>query len=150
MRGTPRCAMVRALSKGIIPAYAGNTGNIYSFNSSLEDHPRVCGEHEWPDESLGMLSGSSPRMRGTLHPFNVRQVSVGIIPAYAGNTGNIYSFNSSLEDHPRVCGEHEWPDESLGMLSGSSPRMRGTLHPFNVRQVSVGIIPAYAGNTRCD
>ena len=72
--------------KGIIPAYAGNTGVKYSPSSWPRDHPRVCGEH-WDEKAHSFeATGSSPRMRGT-PPFKDDVARfVGIIPAYAGNT----------------------------------------------------------------
>ena len=51
-------------------------------------------------------------------------------------------------DHPRVCGEHRVKRVGHAGALGSSPRMRGT----HVDRISLlghlGIIPAYAGNTR--
>ena len=73
----------------------------------------------------------------------------GIIPAYAGNTSHRHERGNCCRDHPRVCGEHV-----LGVLAtsygiGSSPRMRGTRAPERHGTRWTGIIPAYAGNTRC-
>ena len=53
-----------------------------------------------------------------------------------------------LWDHPRVCGEHLNHWGIYGVSPGSSPRMRGTLVFHVQRPVALGIIPAYAGNTR--
>ena len=66
-------------------------------------------------------------MRGTPSHVPVYAYLIGIIPAYAGNTGvPIVSSHTAL---------------------GSSPHMRGTLHRLVNRRQSLGIIPAYAGNT---
>ena len=54
-------------------------------------------------------------------------VVLGIIPAYAGNTGLCSDFQCFSGDHPRVCGEHSDVAIISGTLMGSSPRMRGTL-----------------------
>ena len=93
-------------------------------------------------------TGSSPRMRGThiRPPECVR--TLGIIPAYAGNTwygGAVKAFD---RDHPRVCGEHF--KYGVGFVNdlGSSPRMRGTPLASTDHSARLGIIPAYAGNTR--
>ena len=56
---------------------------------------------------------------------------------------------SCLGDHPRVCGEHFVPTIMGSVSLGSSPRMRGT-HNIPIAHIPrYGIIPAYAGNTRC-
>ena len=138
-----------AAATGIIPAYAGNTAPALGRTPSLpgssphtrgtlkrgpsggsccQDHPRIRGEHGTSTPTAGF--------------------GVGIIPAYAGNTGSLLSY--------------------AGMPAGSSPHTRGTLssmlmpnwttwdHPrirgehyifFNEANVLGGIIPAYAGNT---
>ena len=72
---------------------------------------------------------------------------VGIIPAYAGNTGRIDEREGGLRDHPRVCGEHKGVITMEYLGTGSSPRMRGTLNVEGGGESFHGIIPAYAGNT---
>ena len=87
-------------------------------------------------------------MRGTL-PAGQQTAGInGIIPAYAGNTTNDYDFDTPRRDHPRVCGEHGTTLPAAGCWTGSSPRMRGTLVFLESSYCPVGIIPAYAGNTR--
>ena len=51
-------------------------------------------------------------------------------------------------DHPRVCGEHILPHHARRTDAGSSPRMRGTRAVCCDGDDRIGIIPAYAGNTR--
>ena len=94
-----------------------------------------------------VISGSSPRMRGT-HAFNLANGLIGgIIPAYAGNTDWSYPLLRHSRDHPRVCGEHRNHRTSRRDTSGSSPRMRGTRDAQQAGYLRGGIIPAYAGNT---
>ena len=148
MRGTPVSLSSIVNTRGIIPAYAGNTLAAQSSKSSTGDHPRVCGEHLSAMSFVVFIGGSSPRMRGTLSTVNWSIRDRGIIPAYAGNTWNRCFGITSVWDHPRVCGEH-----SKNMLDeceerGSSPRMRGTLPQIPCVTHGVGIIPAYAGNTQ--
>ena len=147
MRGT-HAGLVDFLDLlGIIPAYAGNTTIFCHTISSHRDHPRVCGEHSLPAFQPREMTGSSPRMRGTLNMNGRCAPCAGIIPAYAGNTCASPRRIWRARDHPRVCGEH------LGRLSfllasrGSSPRMRGTHLCGAPPTASLGIIPAYAGNT---
>ena len=92
--------------------------------------------------------GSSPRMRGTLRHREGRWNASGIIPAYAGNTYRSSLWRKSHRDHPRVCGEHNGKPSMILHASGSSPRMRGTRDADAQMLVEMGIIPAYAGNTK--
>ena len=127
MRGT-RYRMVFATPVcGIIPAYAGNTRSRRGVRARKRDHPRVCGEHTCLRVRVLRIVGSSPRMRGTLDRHQrVGQVQ-GIIPAYAGNTSACMRVTGRVRDHPRVCGEHNGNPSAVTFVSGSSPRMRGTL-----------------------
>ena len=62
------------------------------------------------------------------------------MPTHTGmNTGR---------DHPRVCGEHLEVGTPFRHTLGSSPRMRGTPEDLPEDSFVLGIIPAYAGNTR--
>ena len=51
----------------------------------LEDHPRVCGEKTYYQDSVYTTPGSPPRMRGKVYADGLPQLVNG--------------------DHPRVCGE---------------------------------------------
>ena len=48
MRGTPPHLVLRRMSSGIIPAYAGNTRGSEAQPFRNGDHPRICGEHQRP------------------------------------------------------------------------------------------------------
>ena len=65
MRGTHRLRHGEASSRGIIPAYAGNTLSSRKARRTFRDHPRVCGEHPVFLMLVIPRPGSSPRMRGT-------------------------------------------------------------------------------------
>ena len=127
MRGTHEIDRNAGRKPGIIPAYAGNTTAIGAWANQQRDHPRVCGEHFSRTDLRWTLAGSSPRMRGTrdIHPNETG--AKGIIPAYAGNTCELWRDGAS-----------PW---------GSSPRMRGTHLSAGASATYRGIIPAYAGNT---
>ena len=147
MRGTPGQYAVLGDGRGIIPAYAGNTGRFLPRPHHRRDHPRVCGEHSKVLLIRSNCSGSSPRMRGTPFRYGLRVDLRGIIPAYAGNTMSLKKVSLRCWDHPRVCGEHHTLGTSGSQSQGSSPRMRGTLGFPVVFPCIFGIIPAYAGNT---
>ena len=86
MRGTQSCPQSAISTRGIIPAYAGNTRRTRYWQMHGRDHPRVCGEHTGIKVGGMMGEGSSPRMRGTLYRRFHSHADTGIIPAYAGNT----------------------------------------------------------------
>ena len=131
MRGTLTRFPSRSARCGIIPAYAGNTVEPRPLFSLSRDHPRVCGEHVSSSPQRRMPPGSSPRMRGTHARLSNRPTP------------------PEPWDHPRVCGEHGLENAFDGQSVGSSPRMRGTLWHSRHSRHHIGIIPAYAGNTRC-
>ena len=87
-------------------------------------------------------------MRGT-HSYGLdEELHHGIIPAYAGNTTAKNASTKANRDHPRVCGEHHVTVHAVVGGEGSSPRMRGTRVAAHDNANPIGIIPAYAGNTR--
>ena len=148
MRGTHLFRLIRNHRARIIPAYAGNTWIDSFARAKKRDHPRVCGEHHMTSIMVHLNWGSSPRMRGTPQVLCHYSSSLGIIPAYAGNTVSVGLREGFKEDHPRVCGEHGVTALWDKVSSGSSPRMRGTQYHHGVGVHGRGIIPAYAGNTR--
>ena len=149
VRGTLLQCQRLDIRAGIIPACAGNTIAQYADMSATGDHPRVCGEHNLAHVVTDLSQGSSPRVRGTLIDTVDTLANSGIIPACAGNTGQIMTAIGSVGDHPRVCGEHRTGAGSPSRTWGSSPRVRGTHHMAVFAASSPGIIPACAGNTFC-
>ena len=127
MRGAPVRNVLYNLAYGIIPAYAGSTWYTGALSDLAQDHPRVCGEHVLLAVKSGDATGSSPRMRGAPIVQIATLCDHGIIPAYAGSTLPQATVSLSSEDHPRVCGEHDWLLTILVVGRGSSPRMRGAL-----------------------
>ena len=111
--------------------------------------------------------GSSPLARGTPPPGSDGVITIGLIPARAGNTSITRSARSSNGAHPRSRGEHDPIPSHTGRMTGSSPLARGTLRRVLARtpqggssplargtqehitgQCLVrGLIPARAGNT---
>ncbi len=131
-----------------IPAGAGNTTQGDAGTGLVAVHPRGCGEHIDMIYNIGIVRGSSPRVRGTRHSKATRKMMERFIPAGAGNT-TLGNFGSVLLTvHPRGCGEHGRVVVRYPFFTGSSPRVRGTLldrmFHFPLRR----FIPAGAGNTR--
>ena len=147
-RGTLPCRTQAGRIPGIIPACAGNTNSGKARAFSSRDHPRMRGEHVVSDVLDAFDLGSSPHARGTLVVLFLGDVSLGIIPACAGNTAFVMARKRLSRDHPRMRGEHPMRSVWLTSASGSSPHARGTPNRRTSDRVNMGIIPACAGNTR--
>ena len=147
MRGSHAVKKEKPDDIGIIPAHAGLTWKSRDNGHFARDHPRACGAHMSRAGSRRLQQGSSPRMRGSPGQMPGQKGVKGIIPAYAGLTSAFLSLSSRYGDHPRVCGAHIPMDALYLKVSGSSPRMRGSLGRRAGSVLDGGIIPAYAGLT---
>ena len=131
----------------IIPAYAGSTAVARPASGSIADHPRIRGEHLMVSPPFFILRGSSPHTRGAPRRRPARLRRPGIIPAYAGSTGQATRASGAGKDHPRIRGEHSPSPTSPSAPAGSSPHTRGALSGGLTRPTGKRIIPAYAGST---
>ena len=93
----------------LIPAYAGKTPFRPGQRFQRPAHPRVCGENLSLSRQPKAQPGSSPRMRGKRSQGDVRHAHAGLIPAYAGKTGEFFVTRFPSWAHPRVCGENLRP-----------------------------------------
>ena len=91
--------------------------------------------------------GSSPRVRGSQSSRRRDKDGAGIIPAGAGLTQPCHSALTIMRDHPRGCGAHVYARVMDVIISGSSPRVRGSPNTTKDMNALVGIIPAGAGLT---
>ena len=66
MRGSRGVPAESRPSPGIIPAHAGLTEYEIDEIETEGDHPRACGAHFPSPHGKASVSGSSPRMRGSL------------------------------------------------------------------------------------
>ena len=73
--------------------------------------------------------------------------SMGITPAYAGNTEVCYMSERACRDHPRLRGEYQYFPARGKNEVGSPPLTRGIPDYGYGKAVLLGITPAYAGNT---
>ena len=90
----------------IIPALAGNTNRFRHRGRGPRDHPRSRGEYLLGDVGHYIEPGSSPLSRGIPANTTDREVSERIIPALAGNTGELAGGDVGGGDHPRSRGEY--------------------------------------------
>ena len=106
----------------------------------------MCGERVYDFDALIQTNGSSPRVRGTLRPFDDECSGARFIPACAGNACARQSIQRHPPVHPRVCGERNTSVPTTCRTDGSSPRVRGTLSDWHVPIATARFIPACAGN----
>ena len=78
------------------------------------------------DEKFVDITGSSPRVRGTVGVGGVFVCVIRFIPACAGNSLCLMKSSSTSPVHPRVCGEQILIERDPELTYGSSPRVRGT------------------------
>ena len=126
LRGTHRLAIYGYPWPRLIPAPAGNTRPVQQGPRDHPAHPRACGEHSTLLLTTSKLSGSSPRLRGTLFWLLGRTRFCRLIPAPAGNTHQYGIPRERVPAHPRACGEHLPVVVISSLGAGSSPRLRGT------------------------
>ena len=114
---------------GLIPACAGKTHSDFLLLRAWWAHPRVCGENFLLCSDGFWHEGSSPRVRGKHRDFRRCSDAERLIPACAGKTELWERANIRSGAHPRVCGENARQTRDFAAQWGSSPRVRGKLHP---------------------
>ncbi len=141
--------MLRIMQARFIPAPAGNTCAPAMRHRPPSVHPRACGEHWLTSTGKAPSGGSSPRLRGTRMCRDIQADKMRFIPAPAGNTLHGLGGRYGHAVHPRACGEHCICAFASAIVSGSSPRLRGTPSRLHDDPEGKRFIPAPAGNTNC-
>ena len=146
VRGTRNGNAQRQNIQRFIPAGAGNACGHGSAPTFSAVHPRGCGERPCFSTHASIISGSSPRVRGTRnHPVTVPS-EARFIPAGAGNALNEPPAQGKSSVHPRGCGERHNSSKVRRTKGGSSPRVRGTQSVVFMSVYPWRFIPAGAGN----
>ena len=99
-------------------------------------------------DARALLSGSPPRLWGTLLRSGIRNVARRITPTPVGNAGLYVQSAMPVSDHPHACGERWRADFLWVWSSGSPPRLWGTLVTGQGVAVSGRITPTPVGNAR--
>ena len=129
-----------------IPAWAGNAYSPQIEIVRAPVHPRVGGERTLMQDYGLVLTGSSPRGRGTPYLALAHAPIVRFIPAWAGNARISHIRAVGRPVHPRVGGERRAVEVEHDSHTGSSPRGRGTRSDRPDRGPGRRFIPAWAGN----
>ena len=104
-RGTQKVSQSELARRRFIPAYAGNSYRVHHAQKMRSVHPSLRGELATDTVSVTVTGGSSPLTRGTQQEtFGARQ-RPRFIPAYAGNSNSLISFEVNMTVHPRLRGE---------------------------------------------
>ena len=146
VRGTVRYATEMDRGRRFIPACAGNGDAVKATWHTRPVHPRVCGERIRTARMRVLISGSSPRVRGTVVGTRCAAAIDRFIPACAGNGTPAAATAARAAVHPRVCGERIPGHSVVVASSGSSPRVRGTGQQSGAPAGRQRFIPACAGN----
>ena len=147
VRGNRPEAGLKPMSRGPIPACAGESGWRDLRRRAEGAYPRVCGGIEAGVERPELREGLSPRVRGNLRRGINESNSRGPIPACAGESRRSTIGSGSSGAYPRVCGGIRILAADHAQRRGLSPRVRGNRPRPIARQLSRGPIPACAGES---
>ena len=124
-RGIPmRAAIVRA-HIGSIPAYAGDPAAGWSASQVRQVYPRLRGGSLRGDDADKPVHGLSPPTRGIPPPEEREPVTLGSIPAYAGDPCLCGQVNGRHGVYPRLRGGSKGFITPARRLCGLSPPTRG-------------------------
>ena len=145
-----RCLSHRGscLQLRLIPAGAGQMPQTRGSHSSRRAHPRRCGADSATTCSYAVFDGSSPQVRGRLFAVPFLFLSVGLIPAGAGQMVQPPPCGTLPRAHPRRCGADTFTPGHATNAVGSSPQVRGRCRLRRHRLQLQGLIPAGAGQIR--
>ena len=134
-----------------IPARAGEPVGAHGDRRPGKVYPRACGGTEQPTETTAIPSGLSPRVRGNPGRPAGTTPSPGSIPARAGEPETPVPSPRPEPVYPRACGGTDPGLVYLVLHPGLSPRVRGNLQVCQEGVLSLGSIPARAGEppTEC-
>ena len=111
-------------------------------------YPRAGGGTGLRPRSHRRRPGLSPRRRGNLPPRSVLDVSLGPIPAQAGEPRSPTRTGTAPRAYPRAGGGTPSIARTAAIELGLSPRRRGNHVAGRVRELRPGPIPAQAGEPR--
>ena len=163
--GTSNALPIRLLAAGLSPRVRGNLGHagdkLFRLGSipacagepkmsrlaacSHRVYPRVCGGTMIWAAKIAVGRGLSPRVRGNRTSAAVETDKRGSIPACAGEPCRVARSSRQPGVYPRVCGGTAGKGLRDGKFRGLSPRVRGNPGSRPACPLSIGSIPACAG-----
>ena len=145
MRGSRAQIHILSADPGSIPACAGEPISPSWRYRRRRVHPRVCGGAKFDPAYKDALEGPSPRVRGSRLQKLPQSVTIGSIPACAGEPISRLTISACFRVHPRVCGGALIAVSLRSGRKGPSPRVRGSHSCIAQSHYSFGSIPACAG-----
>ena len=125
MRGHGDAMGARYEERRITPAGAGTWYPSRIMRFPPPDHPRGCGDMYSASIAHCQTLGSPPRVRGHAFPDIQCTSCHGITPAGAGTCKSWTPKATSIQDHPRGCGDMTDERGQWSGKVGSPPRVRG-------------------------
>ncbi len=125
--GTLKFMYANISNRRFIPTGVGNATLHINRLYLLPVHPHGCGERNTVPEVGITLGGSSPRVWGTRCLHGQVIVSTWFIPTGVGNAILALAVLAALSVHPHGCGERGTVPPPTTGVTGSSPRVWGTL-----------------------
>ena len=144
-RGSRRVVDPRQGCAGSIPACAGEPRSRCRVAGPSGVHPRVRGGADPDTSACPLVSGPSPRARGSRRCARPPSEPLGSIPACAGEPPARRQRTAPCWVHPRVRGGATAPGNGGGVGMGPSPRARGSHVMDGLARGALGSIPACAG-----
>ena len=144
-RGNQRLDREGDVTKGSIPARAGEPRTRRPPPSKSKVHPRAGGGTDTADDGAPSAGGPSPRGRGNPEKVLVGHLGQRSIPARAGEPGHPASPPRPAWVHPRAGGGTVIMADIEPGGEGPSPRGRGNRALAPGRSRRQGSIPARAG-----
>ena len=144
-RGSLCCPSASIISKGSIPAWAGEPRRCAGRLGRRGVYPRVGGGASFVLHALLSASGLSPRGRGSRNSRSPDVSASGSIPAWAGEPPILAYAVRRIGVYPRVGGGARLEIDPLLNDRGLSPRGRGSQHRRRGHEHRPGSIPAWAG-----
>ena len=147
MWGTRKHTHRRLKMNRFTPTHVGNTLFAKRHRPDRKVHPHACGEHPSGSHCRPSLSGSPPRMWGTLASRPLPARLLRFTPTHVGNTTDTDRRQPGSKVHPHACGEHLYSCSMRFVGFGSPPRMWGTLVDKQFAGFAPRFTPTHVGNT---
>ena len=148
MRGSRCCEGGSGMMTGPIPAHAGEPHHASGAGCRPRAYPRACGGAGRTPDLVALEGGLSPRMRGSQIHHPEPLFVLGPIPAHAGEPVDGLQQRIELGAYPRACGGAAMTPRPSRMVTGLSPRMRGSQFEAVRQERCAGPIPAHAGEPK--
>ena len=145
VRGSLSAFVSVTVNVGSIPAGAGEPNPPASRRRWWWVYPRGCGGATSTGRGNLRCPGLSPRVRGSRSDRVAERSTAGSIPAGAGEPLELRAGGWDEPVYPRGCGGAAFKSASGGVLTGLSPRVRGSHGPGRAARPGRGSIPAGAG-----